>query len=80
MDNSRAVDGSSRSTSNGPLNMLVLKHVKVRTNEKSKDVTTFDWNVSFISLFWLKFIIAANYALDEPALLFSYIIKVYVKL
>ncbi|XP_030930078.1 uncharacterized protein LOC115955845 isoform X3 [Quercus lobata] len=44
MDNSRAVDGSSRSTSNGPLNVLVLKHVKGRTNEKSKDVTTFDWN------------------------------------
>nr|POE89254.1 wd40 repeat-containing protein hos15 [Quercus suber] len=38
------VDGSSRSTSNGPLNVLVLKHVKGRTNEKSKDVTTLDWN------------------------------------
>ena len=80
MDNSRAVDGSSRSTSNGPLNVLVLKHVKGRTNEKGKDVTTLDWNVSFISLYWLKFIIATNYALNEPALLFSYTIKVYVKL
>ncbi|GKU98889.1 hypothetical protein SLEP1_g11825 [Rubroshorea leprosula] len=29
---------------NGPLNVLVLKHVKGRTNEKSKDVTTLDWN------------------------------------
>lgn len=37
-------DGSSRSTSNAPLNVLVLKHVKGRTNEKSKDVTTLDWN------------------------------------
>ncbi|KAF5736192.1 hypothetical protein HS088_TW14G00328 [Tripterygium wilfordii] len=38
-------DGTSRSTSqNGPLNVLVLKHVKGRTNEKSKDVTTLDWN------------------------------------
>jgi hypothetical protein len=25
-----------------------LKHFKGRTNEKSKDVTTLDWNVSFI--------------------------------
>ncbi|XP_059456619.1 WD40 repeat-containing protein HOS15 isoform X2 [Corylus avellana] len=38
------VDGSSRSGSNGPSNVLVLKHVKGRTNEKSKDVTTLDWN------------------------------------
>lgn len=37
-------DGSSRSNSNGHLNVLVLKHVKGRTNEKSKDVTTLDWN------------------------------------
>lgn len=29
---------------NGPSNVLVLKHVKGRTNEKSKDVTTLDWN------------------------------------
>ncbi|MBA0551731.1 hypothetical protein Golob_022601, partial [Gossypium lobatum] len=29
---------------NSPLNVLVLKHVKGRTNEKSKDVTTLDWN------------------------------------
>ncbi|XP_061341149.1 WD40 repeat-containing protein HOS15-like isoform X2 [Gastrolobium bilobum] len=29
---------------NGPLNGLVLKHVRGRTNEKSKDVTTLDWN------------------------------------
>ncbi|PKI41252.1 hypothetical protein CRG98_038364 [Punica granatum] len=38
-------DGASRSSAqNGPLNVLVLKHVKGRTNEKSKDVTTLDWN------------------------------------
>ncbi|KAF3438835.1 hypothetical protein FNV43_RR17110 [Rhamnella rubrinervis] len=29
---------------NGPLNILVLKHIKGTTNEKSKDVTTLDWN------------------------------------
>ncbi|PON49948.1 Guanine nucleotide-binding protein, beta subunit [Parasponia andersonii] len=29
---------------NGLPNVLVLKHVKGRTNEKSKDVTTLDWN------------------------------------
>ncbi|XP_018851676.2 WD40 repeat-containing protein HOS15-like isoform X3 [Juglans regia] len=37
-------DSSSRHGSNGPPNVLVLKHVKGRTNEKSKDVTTLDWN------------------------------------
>ncbi|XP_044470022.1 WD40 repeat-containing protein HOS15 isoform X2 [Mangifera indica] len=38
-------DGTSRSGGqNGPLNVLVLKHVKGRNNEKSKDVTTLDWN------------------------------------
>lgn len=38
-------DGPSRSSvQNGPLNVLVLRHVKGRTNEKSKDVTTLDWN------------------------------------
>ncbi|XP_048232389.1 WD40 repeat-containing protein HOS15 isoform X3 [Ricinus communis] len=38
-------EGTSRSgVQNGPLNVLVLKHVKGRTNEKSKDVTTLDWN------------------------------------
>ncbi|KAK9949058.1 hypothetical protein M0R45_004603 [Rubus argutus] len=38
-------DGSSRSgLQNGAINVLVLKHVKGRTNEKSKDVTTLDWN------------------------------------
>ncbi|GKU94831.1 hypothetical protein SLEP1_g8268 [Rubroshorea leprosula] len=29
---------------NSPLNVLVLQHVKGKTNEKSKDVTTLDWN------------------------------------
>ncbi|XP_027361140.1 WD40 repeat-containing protein HOS15-like isoform X2 [Abrus precatorius] len=28
----------------GPLNVLVLKHVRGKTNEKSNDVTTLDWN------------------------------------
>ncbi|XP_004509095.1 WD40 repeat-containing protein HOS15-like isoform X2 [Cicer arietinum] len=28
----------------GPLDVLVLKHVRGKTNEKSKDVTTLDWN------------------------------------
>lgn len=40
-------DGASGSSSqNGPSNVLVLKHVKGRINEKNKDVTTLDWNVS----------------------------------
>ena len=34
---------------NGPLNVLVLKHVRGKTNEKSNDVTTLDWNVSLIA-------------------------------
>ncbi|THF98081.1 hypothetical protein TEA_027089 [Camellia sinensis var. sinensis] len=39
-------EGASRSSlQNGPSNVLVLKHVKGKTNEKSKDVTTLDWNV-----------------------------------
>ncbi|XP_050206445.1 WD40 repeat-containing protein HOS15 isoform X5 [Mercurialis annua] len=38
-------EGTSRSgVQNSPLNVLVLKHVKGRTNEKSKDVTTLDWS------------------------------------
>lgn len=41
------VDGPSiSSVQDGPLNVAVLKHFKGRTNEKSKDVTTLDWNVS----------------------------------
>ncbi|XP_077225009.1 WD-40 repeat family protein [Tasmannia lanceolata] len=32
------------SMQNGPTKALVLKHFKGRTNEKSKDVTTLDWN------------------------------------
>lgn len=31
---------------NEPVNVVVLRHFKGRTNEKSKDVTTLDWNVS----------------------------------
>lgn len=38
-------DGVGRSSSQiGPLNVLVLKHVKGRAMEKSKDVTSVDWN------------------------------------
>ena len=38
-------DGLCKSSAqNSPLNVLVLKHVKGRINEKSKDVTTLDWN------------------------------------
>lgn len=48
-------DGSSRSgLQNGALNVLVLKHVRGRTNEKSKDVTTLDWNVSLVTLLYDK--------------------------
>lgn len=43
-------DGNGRS---GAQNVLVLKHVKGRTNEKSKDVTTLDWNVSLCFRFFL---------------------------
>uniref|UniRef100_A0A2N9IYG1 Uncharacterized protein n=1 Tax=Fagus sylvatica TaxID=28930 RepID=A0A2N9IYG1_FAGSY len=32
------------SAQNAPSNVVVLKHFKGRTNEKSKDVTTLDWN------------------------------------
>lgn len=32
---------------------LVLKHFKGKTNEKSKDVTTLDWNVSLVLLVML---------------------------
>lgn len=45
---------------NGPLNVLVLKHVKGRTNEKSKDVTTLDWNVSFMSFTLLCYDLSFN--------------------
>lgn len=54
-------DGTSKGgAQNGPLNVLVLKHVKGRTNEKSKDVTTLDWNVSSLSLF-LRFLTTVVY-------------------
>lgn len=36
----------SSSMENGTSGVLVLKHFKGRANEKSKDVTTLDWNVS----------------------------------
>uniref|UniRef100_A0A5B6YHJ6 Putative F-box-like/WD repeat-containing protein TBL1XR1 isoform X1 n=1 Tax=Davidia involucrata TaxID=16924 RepID=A0A5B6YHJ6_DAVIN len=34
----------SSSMQHGAVNVVVLKHFKGRTNEKSKDVTTLDWN------------------------------------
>ncbi|EXC04821.1 F-box-like/WD repeat-containing protein [Morus notabilis] len=38
-------DGASKSAmQNGPADAVVLRHFKGRTNEKSKDVTTLDWN------------------------------------
>lgn len=41
-------DGSCRSSvQNEPANVAVLKHFRGRANEKSRDVTTLDWNVSF---------------------------------
>ena len=47
----RIADGLCKSgAQNSPLNVLVLKHVKGRTNEKSKDVTTLDWNVSSVTV------------------------------
>jgi len=39
---------------NGPLSVLVLKHVRGKTNEKSKDVTTLDWNVSSVAYYDLN--------------------------
>jgi len=35
---------------NEPVNVVVLQHFKESTNEKSKDVTTLDWNVSLCSI------------------------------
>ena len=37
---------SRSSLQNGHSSVVVLKHVKGKTNEKNKDVTTLDWNVS----------------------------------
>lgn len=34
-----------------PLDVLVLKHVRGKTNEKHNDVTTIDWNVSLIAYY-----------------------------
>ncbi|XP_057470793.1 calnexin homolog 1-like isoform X1 [Actinidia eriantha] len=39
-------DATSRSSlQNGHSSVIVLKHVKGKTNEKNKDVTTLDWNL-----------------------------------
>lgn len=49
-------DGTCRSNmQNGLENVVVLKHFKGRTNEKSKDVTTLDWNVSVYHILCLRF-------------------------
>ncbi|CAL0312850.1 unnamed protein product [Lupinus luteus] len=37
-------EGQCKTASQKPLNAVVLKHVRGRTNEKNKDVTTLDWN------------------------------------
>lgn len=39
--------GCGSGMQNEPANVAVLKHFKGRANEKSKDVTTLDWNVSY---------------------------------
>lgn len=42
-------EGTNRpSSQNGPPNEIVLLHVKAKTNEKSKDVTSVDWNVRIL--------------------------------
>ena len=44
-------DVTSRSSlQNGHSSVVVLKHVKGKTNEKNKDFTTLDWNVSASSI------------------------------
>ncbi|KAG4933649.1 hypothetical protein JHK87_047651 [Glycine soja] len=41
----KIVDGAcDSSVQNEPVNVVVLQHFKESTNEKSKDVTTLDWN------------------------------------
>ncbi|XP_019446830.1 PREDICTED: F-box-like/WD repeat-containing protein TBL1XR1 isoform X1 [Lupinus angustifolius] len=37
-------EGKCKTASQKPFNAVVLKHVRGRTNEKNKDVTTLDWN------------------------------------
>ncbi|KAE9607800.1 putative transcription factor WD40-like family [Lupinus albus] len=37
-------EGRCKTSSQKPLNTVVLKHVMARTNDKNKDVTTLDWN------------------------------------
>ncbi|KAE9597651.1 hypothetical protein Lal_00041596 [Lupinus albus] len=37
-------EGRCKTGSQKPLDVVVLKHVRGRTNEKNKDVTTLDWN------------------------------------
>ncbi|KAK6115968.1 hypothetical protein DH2020_008237 [Rehmannia glutinosa] len=39
------IDGPSNSNVQNELSSVVLRHFRGRTNEKSKDVTTLDWNV-----------------------------------
>jgi len=47
----KIVDGAcDSSVQNEPVNVVVLQHFKESTNEKSKDVTTLDWNVNLCSI------------------------------
>lgn len=50
-------DGPCGSIQSSPASVHVLKHFKGRTNEKSKDVTTLDWNVGSLMLYAFIFII-----------------------
>lgn len=38
-------EGSFKSGAGRSINALILKHANGKSNEKSKDVTTLDWNV-----------------------------------
>ena len=47
----KIADGAcDSSVQNEPVNVVVLQHFKESTNEKSKDVTTLDWNVNLCSI------------------------------
>lgn len=52
----------SSSMENGTSGVLVLKHFKGRANEKSKDVTTLDWNVSSYFHYFYAFSKSVNAA------------------
>lgn len=57
---------------NEPVNVVVLRHFKGRTNEKSKDVTTLDWNVSlFRSVLTILLSLFRNLAIGISSLYLS---------